>query len=65
MVATLRKRNNNWYCSNCLMRQNAFQHTCNFCGSEFANYMEVLYSNWKVQEDEKSHFEEEKKSNED
>jgi len=39
-----------------MMRQNTFRHTCSFCGTEFANYMEALYSNWKVQEDEKSKY---------
>ena len=39
-----------------MMRQNTFRHTCSFCGTEFANYMEVVYSNWKVQEDEKSKY---------
>lgn len=56
MTAYLRKKNNAWYCSNCMMRQNTFRHTCSFCGMEFANYMEVVYSNWKVQEDEKSKY---------
>ncbi len=54
MIAYLKKKHNAWYCSNCMMRQNTFRHTCNFCGTEFANYMEVLYNNWKVQEDEKN-----------
>ena len=56
MTALLKERNNNFYCSKCMMRQNKLRHTCSFCGAEFSNYFTMLYKITKVLEDEKTMY---------
>ena len=53
MITSLKEKNNNYYCANCMMRQNKLRHTCSFCGAEFSNYFTMLYKVTKTLEDEK------------
>ena len=57
MVAYLMNKNNQWYCSNCMMRQDTIRYTCSFCGQQFVNFEEVCYNNWKDIENEKNYIE--------
>lgn len=57
MVAYLKNKNNQWYCSNCMMRQDIIYSACSFCGQQFVNFEEVCYNNWKDIEDEKTYIE--------
>lgn len=43
MVAKLKKRNNEYYCSNCRIVQRHLQYYCIFCGYEFSNYEEIIF----------------------
>ena len=54
MIASLKERNNQWYCSKCMMRQSKLRNTCSFCGSTFSNLENVLYKIMKEREDEKT-----------
>ena len=43
MIATLLKKNNNYLCGNCLIKQpEPFNSFCIFCGRIFRNYEEEL-----------------------
>ena len=42
MVSKILKAEDIYYCSNCRMRQPDLHPYCNFCGSEFSNYEELL-----------------------
>ena len=43
MVANLKLKSNEYYCSNCMMRQPGIPTHCYFCGYEFANWEEIAY----------------------
>lgn len=45
MVAELKEKNNNYYCSNCMMQQPIIKPNCVFCGNYFTNYESVLIKN--------------------
>lgn len=50
MVSALLKKKpttNEWYCSNCMMRQAHLRTQCFFCGSIFSNYEDALYQNYE------------------
>ena len=43
MVARYLRKNNFYYCSNCMMRvQDDFSPFCKFCGAEISNIEEVM-----------------------
>lgn len=42
MVSKILQANDIYYCSNCRMRQPDLHPYCNFCGSEFSNYEELM-----------------------
>lgn len=43
MVATLKLKSDEYYCSNCMMRQQGIPLYCYFCGCEFSNWEEITY----------------------
>lgn len=59
MVANLISKGNDYYCSNCMMRQSGIPSFCNFCESEFSNWEEIAYKTVMLE------VEEEMKKNED
>lgn len=58
MIARLINKNNNWYCSNCLIQQSSLQENCSFCGNWFSNYNEERL---KIRDMEEENFREEKR----
>ena len=42
MTSKLVEKNDNYYCSNCMMRQPRVRVNCWWCGDLFSNYEEVL-----------------------
>ena len=51
MIAKLVKKNNDYICSECRMRQYDIQSYCSFCKLPFSNYEEVMFDLVTVQED--------------
>ena len=49
MVATILKKNNKHYCSNCRIIQDKLKPTCVFCGNFFSNYEDILIQEDKEQ----------------
>lgn len=48
MIAQYIKKNNYWYCSNCMMRvQGELEPFCHFCGCEMSNIEDVLIQEYK------------------
>ena len=43
MVANLILKGDNYYCSNCMVKQSGIPPHCNFCGYQFSNWEEVAY----------------------
>ena len=43
MVANLILKGNNYYCSNCMVKQSGIPYKCNFCGYQFSNWEEIAY----------------------
>ena len=43
MVANLILKGNNYYCSNCMVKQPGIPAQCNFCGYQFSNWEEIAY----------------------
>ena len=52
MVANLILKHDNYYCSNCMMRQSGIPARCNFCGYTFSNWEEVAYKNVMIEVEE-------------
>ena len=55
------KKNNDYYCNECMMRQFKIKPYCNFCGKTFTNYEEVcieLYKDSHPLEDNNGRFKE-------
>lgn len=47
MIARIIKRNGEYYCSECKIRQSkVIEFQCVFCGAFFSNYEEVLMENY-------------------
>ena len=51
MVATLIKKNDCWYCSNCRIRQFAPKPYCDFCRSEISNIEDIWLELYKQKTD--------------
>ena len=51
MVSKLIKKNNQWYCLNCMMRQEDPENTwmCPFCQCEFTNWESIQFELYKEQ----------------
>ena len=48
MIAQYIRKNNWWYCSNCLMRAgDELTPFCRFCENELTNYEEILIQQYK------------------
>ena len=43
MIAHLIEKNGQYYCSECMMRQNLDNNTCKFCGRVFTNWEELMH----------------------
>lgn len=65
MISNLIEKNNQYYCSNCRMRQNDLKEhlSCTFCGYTFSNWAEVQIKIFKEQEEDKRREELENESN--
>ena len=57
MVATIMERDNNWVCSNCMMKQKCLECTCWFCGRTFSNYEDKLIEEFKKEYESNVHGE--------
>lgn len=55
MVASLMKRNNNYVCSACMMKQQCLECTCWFCGKLFSNFEEVAIEEFKKENESDIH----------
>ena len=52
MIANLILKNNDYYCSNCMMRQSQIRTQCSFCGDSFSNWENVQFEIYKEKEKE-------------
>lgn len=59
MVANLILKGDNYYCSNCMVKQFGIPARCNFCGYQFSNWEEIAYKTVMLE------VEEEMRKNED
>ena len=53
MIARLVEKNDNFYCSYCMMQQKDIESVCWFCGYPFSNWEEVLQKQFLLMEHEK------------
>ena len=51
MVAKIKEKNNYYYCSHCLMRQQELEPNCFFCGATFTNWEEIMVKIFREKED--------------
>lgn len=60
MIAKLIHKNDNWICSNCMMRQpTPLKANCWFCGNWFSNFEEISINNWQDIEKDKNKYQSE------
>lgn len=51
MISTLKKKGEQYYCSECMMRQPApLKDHCYFCGNWFSNYENIIIMNTSEKE---------------
>lgn len=45
-MATMKKKNDKYYCTQCMMSYNEPKVYCPFCGEEITNYEELIINNY-------------------
>ena len=52
-MARLVEKNEEFYCSECMMRQKDIESVCFFCGKSFSNWEEILVRLFDVREEDR------------